>query len=262
MAKTDFPFPGSFGAYSIYNMRGTDKMVIRLKAGPSAEKIKKDPKFEKSRNQQSIFGVGSTTAKMIREAMFSITHLADFRLHGHFVKLNTAIMAMDTENPHGKASIVFSRGLHLFEGLSLNRQITFDSVVTTTVAYALDRNNCKATIQLPALLPGLNFNSPWNYPFFRFRINLGILRDVIYKEDIGYEPQNPDPNEETVVFDTEWAPVKVPYASQQIELQVANPVFDESCHLLLSIGIEFGSQSKGTIQHVKYAGCGKILSLG
>ena len=262
MATSDFPFQGSFGAYSIYKMRGTEKMVIRLKAGPSAEKIMKDPKFQASRNQQKQFGIGSTIAKMIRDAMFSITHLADFPLHGHLVKLNTALMDLDTTNVRGKRSIIFSNGLHLFDGLSINRKITFDSVVTTTIVYALDRNECKATLQLPALSNGLNFNPAWNYPFFRLRINLGIVRDMTFVTGNGYEAITPDPNDQAVGFDTDWAPVKMLYPSQQVELKLENPVFDTNCHLLLSIGIEFGTQSKGTIQHVKYAGCGKILAMG
>ena len=172
-------------------------------------------------------------------------------------------MEMDPDNRLGQQSIIYSRGLHFFEGLSLNRNVTFDSVVTTTIPFTLDRNLCKATLQLPALSPGLNFRSSWNYPYFRFRINLGIVRDRVYIEKKGYQAITPGNHHELAAgHDTEWAPVKIPYGSQQVELQLDNPVFDEHCHLLLSIGIEFGTQSKGMIQHVKYAGCGKILAMG
>ena len=78
MAKTDFPFPVKLPGFSIYKMRGTDKMVARSKGGPSAEKMKTDPKLDGSRKQQTQFGASSTTAKSIRDAMFSVTHLADF----------------------------------------------------------------------------------------------------------------------------------------------------------------------------------------
>ena len=261
MAKTDFPFPFKMAGYSVFKMRGTDKMVVRRKGGPTAEKMRTDIKLEGSRKQQTQFGVSSKAAKRIRDAMFSVAHLSDFRLLGHFLKLNSAIMELDTDNLLGKQSIIYSRGFHLFEGLSLNREIMFDSVVTTTIPFTLDRTLCKATLQLPSLSYGLNFNSPFNHPFFRFRINLGIVRDVVFA-DRNYTIVTPDENEHAAMYNTEWAPVQIPHGSQQVELNIVNPVFDEHCNLLLSIGIEFGSQSKGTIQHVKYAGCGKILAIG
>ena len=262
MATSDFPFPIKLPGVSIYKMRGTNKMVARGKGGPSAEKVRTDPKFIGTRNQQSQFSVSSSTAKKIRDAMFSVSHLADYPLHGHLVKLNAAVMEMDPDNRLGKQSLIFSRGLHFFEGLSLNRGITFDSVVTTPIPYTLDRSECRATLHLPSLSAGINFNSPWTYPFFRFRMNLGIVRDMVFVDHKGYQPLTPAVNEHTAGFDTEWAPVKVGYPSQVVELQITNPVFDEHCHLVLSVGIEFGSQSRGTIQHVKYAGCAKILAMG
>ena len=262
MAKTDFPFPLKLAGYSVYKMRGTDKMVVRAKGGPSLEKMRTDKKLQGSRNQQTQFGASSTSAKSIRDAMFSITHLADFGIHGHILKLNLAIMGMDENNKLGRQSLLYSRGLHFFEGLSLNRGITFDSVVTTTIPYSLDRNTCSAVLQLPSLTNGINFNCAWNYPFFRFRVNLGIVRDKVYVNGSGYEVLTPAENENAAEVNTEWAPVKVGFDSEPLDLQINNPVFDEHCHLILSIGIEFGTQTNGTIQHVKYAGCAKILAMG
>ena len=261
MAQADVPFFGSFGGFSVYKMRGTDKTVIRRSGGPSDEKMKTAPTLEPQRNQQTQLGGSSTTARMIGDAMSSVKHLQDFPLHGHFVKLNSAILKMDMTHPFGKQSIIFSRGLHLFEGLSLNRKTLFDSVVTTSIGFSISREEHKAVVQLPELAPGLNFNNPWKQPFYRFRVNLGIVRDMVYVKGNGYEPLTADLNDQTIGFDTEWVSVKIPRAGQEIVLQLDNPSFDEHCHLLLSIGIEFGAQTKGPIEHVKYAGCAKVLTM-
>ena len=260
--KSDFPFLGSFGGFSFYKMRGSEKTIVRRKGGPSAEKMKTSKECEGSRKQQTQFGGSSTAAKMIRAAMPSITHLADFRIHSHFLKLNAAVQALDLVSKAGQRSLIFSRALHLFEGVSLNRKATFDSVVITPVVYAIHREEHKAVLQLPALSPKFNFISPWNYPFYRFRINLGIVRDMVFTEGHGYEPITPSFNDFPVSVDTEWAAVKIKTTAQQVELQLDNPVFDEHCNLVLSIGIELGSQSNGIIEHVPYAGCGKILAMG
>ena len=48
---------------------------------------------------------------------------------------------------------------------------------------------------------------------------------------------------------------------QEILLQLEEPVFDQHCHLLLSIGIEFGAPVNGSILHIKRAGCAKVLTM-
>ena len=60
MAKSDFPFPVKLAGYSVYKMRGTEKTVVRLKGGASAEKMKTDPKLAGSSKQQTQFGASST----------------------------------------------------------------------------------------------------------------------------------------------------------------------------------------------------------
>ena len=259
MAKSDTLLSGSFGNYSIYKMEGSEKNVIRMKGGPSYEKMKTAPTLEAQRKQAKQFGGSSKSSKMIGYALSSVKHLQDYRLHGHLNKLNGAILKMDTGNPAGKRSIIYSRGLHLFEGLNLNRKILFDSVVTTSIGFSVNIAERSASISIPSLSPGLNFINPWNQPFYRFRMNLGIVRDMVYKEGIGYEPVTADIADQTVVVDTDWVSSKVSCSNQEIELILEDPVFDENSHLLLSIGIEFGAQADGSIRHVRKAGCAKIL---
>ena len=261
MAQTDFPFTGSFGGFSIYKMSGTDKMVIRRKGGPSGEKMKTLPSLTAQRTQQSSFSGGSTTAKMIGDAMSSVKHLKDYPLHGHLIKLTSAIMNMDAQNSSGKKSIIFSRGLHLFEGLSLNRKTLFDSVVTTSIGFSISREMHNAQITIPELSPGLNFYNPFKHPYYRFRMNLGIVRDMVHTEGVGYLPVTSDFNDQTASYGTTWTSFKEHMPMQEILLQLEEPVFDQHCHLLLSIGIEFGAPLNGSIQHVKRAGCAKVLTM-
>ena len=261
MAHTDSSFTGNFGTFSVYKMYGTDKTVVRRKGGAPLEKMKSLASLQPQRNQQSQFAGSSSTAKMVGYALDSVKHLADFPLHGHLLKLNSALLNMDTTNAKGKRSIIFSRGLHLFEGLSLNRKVLFDSVITTSIGYSCSRDGHSATIHLPALSPGFNFNNPWNQQFYRLRMNLGIVRDMVFIDGRGYQPVTPDITDHTIGFDTEWRAVKTPANAESILLKLDEPVFDEHCHLLLSIGIEFGAQSGATIEHVKRQGCGKILTM-
>ena len=259
-AKLDLPTKGSFGNISMYMLNG--KVVFRTKGGASGTRIKKDPQFEKQRKQMSRFGGYSTTAKMIRESMPTIKHLAHPSFHGDLVNLCSSIMELEAVNPVSlRKSILFSNGLPLLEGFQLNKENTFDTVITTPINCSLNRENYSATIQLPPLLPGKNFRIPWTYPYFRVRINLAIIRDMVFN-GVAYAPVTPDLQDYAEKYDTEWCHVRDTFPGSEITLQLEDPVFDKNCYLMVTAGIEFGMQVNGQIRHVKHAGCGKILSVG
>ena len=263
MAKGSISLPthGSFGNISIFT-RKDGKVVIRTKGGATDERIKNDSEFAGQRKQMSRFGGCSTTAKMIRNAMPNVQHLAHSAFHGDLVNLATSLMDLDSSNPEdGKRSILFSNGLPLLQGFQLNKENNFDSVITTPVSCILNRQNYSATLQLPPLLPGKNFRIPWGYPYFRLRVNLGIIRDMVF-DGVSYSPVTPHLQEHSEKFNSEWASVKDIFPSAEIILKFENPVFDEHCYLMVAIGIEFGVQQGGQVQHVKHAGCGKILAVG
>ena len=208
----------------------------------------------------SEFGGCSSAAKMLREAMLTVKDLSNISVHGQMVKIASKIREMDT-NDRGKRSIIFSKGKYLLDGFSLNKGVTFDTVIATPVTFSIDRSTQTAVLQLPPLTPGMNFNSSWTYPYYRIRINLGIIRDFVYDDEKGYKPVSQDTKEYTATLDTEWFEAKNRQIGQEVGLHVENAVFNAGCNLLLSIGIEFGTASDGKIKAIKHAGCGKILAL-
>ena len=58
MTKADFNFPfgRNPGSYSVYKMRGVERLIIRAKAGPSKKQIATAPQFAFMRQNMSEFG--------------------------------------------------------------------------------------------------------------------------------------------------------------------------------------------------------------
>lgn len=252
-------FAASLGDYSMYYRKG--KLVVRRKGGPKSEDIKNGSAYAKTRNQMSEFGGSSTAGKMVRDAMSSLNHLTDFNLQSRMTSVIAAIKDLDLEKSQHR-SIIFSRGKHLLEGFNLSEGVTFDAIVATPVTFSIDRNERTAVLQLPPLKPGKNFNpTAFGYPYFRFRINLGIIRDMEYVDKIGYKKLLYDPSDYTEMLDTEWYRTKSPLIGQEVGLTLVDLQLDESCHLMLSIGIEFGTPSGMDIKPVKGAGAAKILGV-
>ena len=234
--------------------------IFRDNGGPSAEKIRTDPKLAGLRKHQSRFGGWSSSGKMLRDAIMDVSALGHSMISSEITTLCGSIKDMDITPALAKPPVIFSRGLHLLQGYNLNRDTVFDSIISTPVQFTLDRQLLKATVQLPPLNPGLNFRNIWNQPFFRFKINLGIIRDMAF-DGVAYKPITPDVQEQTELVETDWLPAKEKYPAQSFELIYDEPVFDENCHLILAIGIEFGTLRKGGITAVKDACCGKILGV-
>ena len=255
------PFTGNLGHYSMYKRKGSDKWIIRAKGGPSAERLKSDPDLASCRRQMSTFGACSTTAKMIRGAMFDVEKLGDMNVQSGLLSTVSAIMKMDdTENEFKRKSIHFSKGVELLEGYNLNKEVTFDSVISSPIDFSIDRQEFMARIELPQLTPKQNFKNPWGLPLFRIKINFGIIRDMIFN-GVVYQPVTKDIEQHTELYETDWASTKSIFPGHELALKFEDPVFDESCMLLLSIGIEFGSHGQRGIEGFKDACTAKILGL-
>jgi hypothetical protein len=58
-----FSLVGSISNLSAYKRRGSDKIIVRTKGGPSKEQINRLPSFKGLRNRNKEFGGRSTTCK-------------------------------------------------------------------------------------------------------------------------------------------------------------------------------------------------------
>ena len=262
MAKASFlnlPLVGSVGGYSIYHRKDCAKPIIRAKGGATAERFWKDPKMAGSRRNSINFGGISTTGKSVRHAMMNVVMLGHSNISGD---INSLVSKIKKLSPvaNKQNQILFNGGLHLLKGYNLNKVNVFDAVVSTPVEFEVNRITHKAILQLPLLTPGVNVKNPWKLPYFRFVMNLGIIRDMHF-DGTKYQSMTPVIADHTILETTEWASVLVTHLPQSFEFQFDNPVFDDHCYLMLSVGIEFGSQVEDGIGAVKGASCGKILTV-
>ncbi|HEY0680496.1 MAG TPA: hypothetical protein VGD17_19575 [Chitinophagaceae bacterium] len=257
---SDIPFTGSLGNISAYKMKGSDKIILRKKGGASKEKIKKAKEFETTRKLNAEFGGRSVGSKYIMHAMFPLKALADYNFAGPLNALIKPIQAMDTKSDHGKRNIYFTRHPKLLEGFSLNQRNPFDSIVRNPVSCRLDKKNMSAAIEMPALIPGINFFvPPGRHPLYSIIIVLGIVPDITFTK-YGYKPLAVlDPGHAA----SSWYPVSK--GSQATALEVSlqwqgHKLPVSAFSLMLSIGIRFGTVGMNdAVEQVKYAGAAKVL---
>lgn len=258
-----FSFTGSVGNLSVFKMKGVEKPVVRTKGGPSKEKIKKHPNFERTRMNNAEFGGRATASKWIMRSLWFQKPLADYNIAGPLNVLMKPIQALDTTSELGKRHILLTKNPHLLEGFSLNRGMAFDSIVRNPIAWTLTRNDQSASIGIPALIPQINLHVPGFWPMYSFVATIGIIPDLYYHH-FGYQPLSPGyhPAPCEVAF-TDWCPVMNGSPATQLDLRYPVAPPDEHFSVILAIGIRFGiMRDAATIEQAPNAGAAKVLAVG
>ncbi len=178
-------------------------------------------------------------------------------LSGRINALLKPIQELDKTSAWGKRSVQLSKSPLLLAGFSLQNNISFDGVMRTQVSFTLSREHSSARVEIPALLPGINFVAA-NYPYYRITLALGIIPDLFYNEGASkYTPFNDYPA--TVEAETPWCAGRDRSQPAVIDLAIPQMPPDDNFSLMLSIGIKYGVIRNGGIEQVPKVGCGKVL---
>ncbi|WP_080779103.1 hypothetical protein [Chryseobacterium phocaeense] len=116
---------GSVGDLVFYSLNG--KNVVRKKSGFNQKAFKKDPSYEKVRQNSSEFGHCSKAGKMIRSCIQNyIKEAGDPLLYQKFAKLMTLIKDLDMVSERGKRTV--EKGLGTQEGVKLLKGFRFENI--------------------------------------------------------------------------------------------------------------------------------------
>ncbi len=258
MAKLDgtIQFTGSLQNLSAYKMRGSDKIILRKKGGPTKKQVKHSPNFELTRRNNMEFGGRSLSASCIKSVLHPLLFLADHNITAPLNALLRVIQKLDTESDYGKRHIMLTRQPRLLEGFTLNRSFLFETIVRTPVICHLQEE--EIFIDLPALVPGINFMPPGNFTVYKFIGVAGLVPDIYYTEH-GYQSRN----REWYFFNhtnTDWLPVNAPAPARRLTLEAPlNKPAD--CSTLIALGVAFGVMNGTEIKPVKYVGAAKVLMM-
>lgn len=262
MATLDgIEFTGSLGGFSAYRMRGSDKIILRKKGGPSRKQVLTGKNFVRLRENMKEFSGAGKLAGALRLSLVHVKHLAGHNITATLTKVCNMIQQLDPVGDRGQRSIFLSRHRFMLAGFRLNEKQPFQSIVTGPVGCTLNRKTKSAKVTLPSLIPGINLHLPWKQPLYRFCLSLGVVSDVVYERG-DYD----DHHQEVISteLDTAWHVVKNPFQSQTLELKLDLPkALKDTQTLVFAIGIEMGALGpNGEIDAVKYAGSACILVAG
>jgi hypothetical protein len=260
-----FAFTGKLDMLSAYRMRGVDKIVVRRKGGPSAEKVKTSPSFKNTRRTMSEFGGCSRHGSYVRMAMLQIRHLSDYNFGSDINSIMRQVQLRDGTGEWGRRRLTLSEHTRMLEGFSTTKKApSFDSIVRTPVYYTMDRDNRSARIEIPELMRDINYFPQNNHAMSRLTVTLGIVPDVEF--DIPSKEYLPptwyNKSYYSKSISTTWSPSLEGMETTVLELALNALPPDDRWTLMLSIGIEYGAfREYGEIKEVPRFGAAKILAL-
>lgn len=261
--KGPVQFTGTIGDVTAYRLQGSDKVILKQKSEPNLHRMKHHPVYENTRRNNAEWKALVMAGIQIRYAMQQIRHIMDYNSSGALHKLCKVIQQMDTTGDWGKRSVRLSGGGPVLEGFSFNRSTPFEAVLRHPLHATVDRHAGTALVELPELLPGINFFNATGQPLCRFTFILGAASDVIFQDDLQLFRPAAETLPRPCIIKTDWLPWQEQREATTIHLHLQNWQADTPAALLLSAGIEFGVPvSNHVIQYAKRTGSTKLLRVG
>lgn len=186
MAKQKGPikYIGTLGDIRHFKIKNTEGYFAGMIGGPTAEQIKTDPAFARTRENMSEFGGSAITAKAVRVAFGELVkNVADSRLTGRLTALMKKINKEDTTGKRGERPILVTQYPEHLRGSEFNKKTIFGSVMQApyTITPNVDRNS--SDLVIPAFKPKNSINAPIGATHFRIVNAIGVISNYVFNID-------------------------------------------------------------------------------
>lgn len=126
---------------------------VRKSEGIEGKRIKTDPSFERTRENNAEFARAGKSAKLMRNALRSfIKKKADNESSQRLVQLMTQIVRSDTTHGRGER-VVLAQNLEPLRGFEFNAVAPLSETLFVEQSLTIDRQSGALTLDLPALAP-------------------------------------------------------------------------------------------------------------
>ena len=219
-------FEGKMGNLSFFKSKGQHR--ARLRGGMSKDRMLKDPRLSRVRENLQEFSAIALMGKSFRRATSKIKNVQDGELAQRLTKVFTAIKRRAVTT-RGQRPILLSQSRSLLTGLELNSVQNFVDVFSAPFIFSHNAARNTATIEIQNLNIREMVIAPPSATHFRLMQSLGFIADTIFDSDTGkFVASSETLNGLNEVSFSDYIPVSsAPLASLSIETSIAgNPTAD------------------------------------
>lgn len=235
-------YSGTMGGVRHFKIKGLEGDFAGLAGGPTAEQIKNDPAFERTRENMSEFGGCASAAKSIRVGLAQIIkQYSDSRLTGRLTAIMKQINLEDIVNPRGKRNVEISANRSLIKGLNFNQQLSMSGVFNAPYSLSNTVARDSATFTIPGFNPSSMISAPAGATHFRLLNAIAVVSDWVYNSATGkYEATDNSLNEISDVGFSGYLSLSAAAPNTVITTTLpGSPTMTASVSVLNCIGIEF-----------------------
>ena len=144
---------GAVGDLSFYKRKG--KYFARSKGGVSGDRIKNDPAFVRTRENQQEFGRACKAGKLLRTSLReAILQSKDSGMTSRLTQTMMKIIRSDGENVRGMRTV--SKGdISLLQGFEFNSNARLGSTFQMEYNCVINRTTGDVTVTIPAFVPAV-----------------------------------------------------------------------------------------------------------
>lgn len=148
-----------------------DGHLARAKGGIDRNKLLHDPKFQRTRENNSEFGRAGRGGKLLRNAVRQqMINAKDRRVVSRLMTVLLAIIKTDPISPRGQRTIP-NGNIQKLKGFDFNIEAPLSTAVYLEYAMDFDRVSGEATVNLDAFSPAIGIAAPSGTT--HFKLNLG-----------------------------------------------------------------------------------------
>ena len=179
--KGPIKYIGTIGDIRHFKIKGSDKYYAGMVGGPTAEQIKNDPAFARTRENMSEFGGSAVAAKSVRVNFNQIIkRIADPRITGRLTGILRKISKEDTGQKRGKRSILISQNKQYLTGVEFNKNSSYTGVINAPYTLTPNVDRKSSELVIPAFNPMDYINAPAGATHFRITNAIGVVSDFVF----------------------------------------------------------------------------------
>jgi hypothetical protein len=150
---------GQIGKFSFYKSK-KDGYLAREKSGVDAQRVRTDPRFERTRENAAEFGRAGSAAKVLRKSIVEwAKNMADPTMYCRLVALMMRVIRADTTNTRGKRKFIDGDGA-LLKGFDFNENGKLHSTFLSPFTPVIDRASGTFSVEIGPFVPKTSINTP------------------------------------------------------------------------------------------------------
>lgn len=163
--KSIIKLDGTIGGITFYKSK--DGYLAREKGGVSAERIKNDPTFQRTRENGSEFGRAGNSGKVLRNAIRPLLlRASDSRMVSRLTKEMVKVIQMDQTNPRGARNVIDGEAI-LLDGFDFNINGKLGNTLFAPKTVDITRTSGLCQVNIPAFTPTVMIAAPGGTTHFK-----------------------------------------------------------------------------------------------